>query len=514
MDDEQLKCAAAVLEKYAHVFSQKCAAAVAVGVEHEIDTGSAKPVNVAPGRRPPRDRKLVSDMTKEMVENGVCEASHSPWSSPVTLKTKKDGSTRFCIDYRRLNKLTVKDSYPLPRMDDCLAALGGNLFFSTLDLVSGYWQIPVAEKDREKTAFVTGDGLYQFKVMPFGLQNAPATFQRYMDKVLGGLKWQQLLVYMDDICVFGRTFEAHLASLEATLQRLEAHGLRLKPSKCMLFQKEFLYLGHVVSAEGIRADEKKKRAVIEMPVPTNVKQVRSFIGMCSYYRLFIKHFAIVCEPLNKLIKKDVEFEWGLEQQNAFDKIKNILASTPMLNYPNMDLPFVVQTDACDDGLGAVLSQVVDDIERVIEYRSRVLQPAEKIWPVREKEALAIIYACETFRPYLYGSKFVIETDHQSLKWLMTATSPARLVRWALRLSEFDFEIKYKRGNANGNADALSRLPLANACVNGTSCQADEVWSVSEMRELARVGTETTGEMSSLATLLSMVETRNERESTE
>ena len=244
-----------------------------------------------------------------MLNDGVCVPSASPWSSPVTLKKKKDGSIRFCIDYRALNALTRRDAYPLPRIDDSLAALGGKTFFSVLDLVSGYWQIPVAERDRSKTAFITADGLFEFKVMPFGLTNAPATFQRFMDRVLGGLKWQHLLVYMDDICVFGRDFGSHLQSLRLTFARLSEYNLKLKPSKCRLLQREFIYLGHVVSGDGVRVDKSKIAAILDMPAPQSTKQLRSFLGMCGYYRLFIKNYAARSAPLTSKTGPGVQFEW-------------------------------------------------------------------------------------------------------------------------------------------------------------------------------------------------------------
>jgi hypothetical protein len=224
-------------------------------------------------------------------------------------------------------------------------------------------------------------------------------------------------------------------------------------------------LGHIVTGEGIKADKKKINAVLAMPTPKNIKQLRSFLGLCNYYRKFIKNYTLHCAPLYELLSK--EFSWTEEATEVFERLKLLLTTTPMLHYPDFKKVFKVSTDASDEGIGGVLSQTNDEgEEKVIQYISRTLQPAEQKWSVREKEALAIIFACETFRPYLYGSKFIIFTDHQSLQWLMKATTPARLVRWALRLAEYDFEIKYKKGEENANADALSRLP-SDADINDT-----------------------------------------------
>lgn len=427
-------------------------------VQHPIDTGNELPIHSVPYRVSPKERDEISKQINEMITKGVIQPSRSPWSSPVVLVNKKDGTVRFCVDYRKLNAITKKDVYPLPRIDDALASFHDVRYFSTLDLICGYWQVPVRKSDQEKTAFVTHNGLYEFTVMPFGLSNAPATFQRLMDMVLAGLKWKSCLVYLDDIIVFSRTYEEHLTHLEEVFQRLEEHELRLKPSKCYLCYNEIIYLGHRISKDGVAPDPAKVEAITKMPKPRDITELRSFLGLCNYYRNFIHNFADKMSPLYNITKSNMHFQWLDQHDNVFKQIKEELTREPILRHPDFNFPFIIQTDASNVGIGAVLVQWINDEYRVIQYISRILQAPERKWSTREKEALAILWACEQFRPYIIGSHFTVETDHQSLKWLLEAKAPARLVRWALRLSEFDFEIRYRRGSQNANADALSRLP--------------------------------------------------------
>ena len=459
LDEVQLKQLQQLLYRYGHVFNPKTKGPpVAKFVNHSIDTGRERPIHSAPYHVGHKQKVIVDSQIKEMLDNNVIRPSRSPWSSPVVLVNKKDGNIRFCIDYRKLNQITKKDVYPLPRIDDCLSVLGNAKFFSTFDLVSGYWQIPVNLEDQEKTAFISHAELYEFIKMPFGLTNAPATFQRYMDIALAGLKWTCCLVYLDDIIVFSSTFEEHLVDVEAVFKRLEEHNLGLKASKCHMCRDRLLYLGHQISPEGISPNPDKVKAINEMDHPRNRKELRRFLGMCSYYRKFIKNFADIASPLNMLNKDHVEFHWQSDQQEAFEILKCRLISPVLLKHPNFAEPFIIQTDASDEGIGAVLCQRYDGQEHVTQYISRTLQPAEKKWATRDKEALAILWACEQFRPYVVGTSFIVESDHESLQWLRKATTPARVVRWAVRLDEFDFSLVYKKGIANPVADALSRTP--------------------------------------------------------
>ena len=296
-----------------------------------------------------------------MLDLGVIEASESPWASPIVLVQNKDGGVRFCVDYRKLNRVRKLDEFPLPRIDDTLEQLAGSRYFSTLDLASGgYWQIAMDSESKEKTTFTTYSGLFQFRKMPFGFVNAPATFQRLMEVVLAGLARKVCVVYLDDILVFGRTLTEHNANLALVLERLRVAGLRLKPRKCRFALEEVEYLGHLVSADGVRTDTKKLRAVEEFSTPHDLKTLRSFIGLATYYRKFVSGFGKVAGPLHALTKKDVPFLWTPACQSAFSKLKELLTSAPVLAYPDFSRPFILETDSSGAGLGAVLAQRQDD----------------------------------------------------------------------------------------------------------------------------------------------------------
>ena len=432
--------------------------------EHRIETGDNKPVKVPPRRVPIHKRGEVEDTVKRLSDQGLIEPSTSPWSSALVLVKKKDGSLRCCVDYRLLNAATIKDSYPLPRIDDTLDALVGSKWFSTLDLKSGYHQVPVAEVDRPKTAFSAGNSLWQWRVLPFGLSNAPATFERLMESVLAGMHWRTLLVYLDDIIVFGKTFEEELQRLEEVFRRMRRANLKLSPKKCLLFRSEVPFLGHIVSRDGVRTDPIKTTAVAEWPVPANVTELRSFLGFCTYYRRFVRDFSKLAAPLHDLTKAGVPFKWNSACHAAFENLKEVLTNAPVLQYPDPHKPFILDTDASSVGVGAVLSQVIDGVERVVAYFSRTLSPAERNYCVTRRELLAVLTAVRHFHSYLYGSQFTIRTDHASLQWLHHLKDPeGQLARWLARLGQYSYHIVHRPGERHANADAMSRRPCPDDC---------------------------------------------------
>ena len=464
-------------------------------LSHSIHTGDATPVRQPVRRIPPYRRQEVQTLLDEMLEQEVIQRSTSPWASPIVLVRKKDGTTRFCVDYRKLNDVTRKDAYPLPRIDATLDTLAGSKWFSTLDLLSGYWQVEVAEEDRHKTAFCTTEGLFEFKVMPFGLCNAPATFQRLMDLVLAGLQWSHCLVYLDDVIILGHTFVDHLRNLQAVFQRLRDAGLRLKSSKCAFFQPKVQYLGHVISEEGVAADPTKIEKVATWPIPLSTREVQRFLGFASYYRRFIRDFAQIAKPLHRLTERARAFHWTADCQSAFEELRHHLSTAPVLAHPNFSRPFILDTDASDTGIGAVLSQIDDNgMERVVAYGSRVLSKPERRYCVTRRELLAVVFFTRQFRPYLAGHHFTLRTDHGSLTWLRNFKEPeGQLARWLERLQEFDFDTVHRRGRKHTNADALSRLPCtqcgrenhstAPALVAVTGILPSERHSLDELRQL-------------------------------
>lgn len=428
-------------------------------VSHDIDTGDIRPIRQPPRRIPTALQEEFDKEMQGMIDKGVIEQGQSPWASPVVLVRKKDGTLRFCVDYRRLNEKTEFDAYPLPRIDETLEALSGAKFFSTLDLLSGYWQVGLTPEARLKSAFCVRSGLYLWNVMPFGLCNAPSTFERLMESVLQNLQWSTCLIYLDDVVIFGRSEEELIQRMDTVFERLRAAGLKLKPRKCHLFARRTDYLGHVISADGIAVSPEKVAAVKDWPQPENVTDVRSFLGTANYYRRFCKDFASIAAPLHRLTDKGARFVWQAEHQQAFDHIKSMLCTAPVLAYPVANAPIILDTDASLTGIGAVLSQVIDGQERVLGYASKALSRTERNYCVTRRELLAVVFFIRHFRPYLYGREFTVRTDHASLKWLYRFKEPeGQLARWMETLSEYRFIIIHRDGKKHGNADGLSRQP--------------------------------------------------------
>jgi len=429
-------------------------------VQHHIDTGSSKPVHRPTFRTSPKEKEMIRKEVQALTDKGIVSPSSSPWNTNVVLVRKKDGGHRLCIDFRALNDVTKKDVYPLPRIDEILDTLNGMRYFSTLDQANAYWSIPIAPEDREKTAFCTPQGLYEFHYLPFGLCNAPATFQRLMDVLLSGLQWKTALVYLDDILVFASSHDQMLDRLKEILDRLSFGGLKLRLNKCKFCFNEVEYLGYKISGKGIEPDRQKISAIKNIPVPKSPKELKSFLGLVSYYRRFIMNCARITDPLNCLLRKNTKYDWKTDQQVAFDHLKDLLTSAPILAHPNFQRPFILQTDASIEGIGAVLSQLDSfDHEHPIAYASRALKPAEKNYPITELETLAVVEFTKYFRPYLYQQEVIVHTDHTAVTAVLCKANPSsRIARWGLALAGFHLTIQPRKGSKNQNADALSRLP--------------------------------------------------------
>ena len=434
--------------------------------EREID----HEIKMTPGAEPPHQRMhrhspLENDETKrqlaELVEQGWIQPSRSPFGAPVLFVKKKDGTLRMCIDYRALNSATVRSRYPLPRIDELLDRLQGARVFSKLDLTSGYHQIRIAPEDVPKTAFLTRYGQFEFLVLPFGLCNAPATFQRVMNGVFSRDMDAFVIVYLDDILVFSKTESEHAEHLGTVLALLRKHKLYAKRSKCEFGLSELSFLGHVVGAEGIKADPAKVAAVADWPTPKNVGEVRSFVGLATFMRLFVDHFSGVAAPLTDLTKESQSFVWGAEQAAAFAELKRRLSTSPVVLSPDLSLPFTLHCDASElqGSLGACLFQDQGSGLQPIAYHSRKLNSAEMNYAVHEKELLAVIDSLKHWRHYLGGGLCTVCTDHRSVEgFLFQRQLTRRQARWQQFLSDYECTLQYIPGKANVVADALSRRP--------------------------------------------------------
>lgn len=444
--------------------------------KHRINLTDDTPIKQRCRFIPPRIYDELAEHLQMLLDMQVISESDSPWSQNLVYARKKDGSLRLCQDFRALNARTIQDAYEIPRMDDLLNVIKGMKWVSTIDLAWSYWQTEIDERDRHKTAFTVGHlGHFQWNRMAFGLTSAPATQQKLMSRILKGLHMRCCVVYLDDVLVFSSSFEQHLKDLSAVIKRITDAGLKIKGSKCEFFQKSAKFLGHVVSDKGIHTNPEYIQAVREYPTPQSTKDIERFLGLAGFYRKFIKSYSNVARPLLDLLegrgkkksksKKPLPFQWGDGQQQAFDALKDLLTTAPVLRYPDFSKPFLVRTDASGSGLGAVLCQTEEGSRtpHVIAYASRSLRKGEKCYSAYKLEFKALHWAVTVkFREFLSYGHFTVTTDHNPLTYLLTtAKLDATTVRWVGELANFSFDIHYKKGSSNQDADTLSRIPWKN-----------------------------------------------------
>ena len=429
---------------------------------HDIDVGDAVPIKQWFYRVPPAKQKVLEAEVQYHIENGLAKASYSSWASPCLLVAKPDSTFRFCTDYRKVNSVTKPDSFPLPRIEDCVDRVGAAKFVSQCDLLKGYYQIPLTPRAQEISAFVTPSGLYSYNVMSFGLSNAPSSFQRLMNCVISGL--EGCAVYLDDVVTYSDTWPEQLSRLTALFDRLAEAKLTINLAKCEFAQARVVYLGKVVGQGEVRPVRAKVTAIDQFPPPTTKKEVMRFLGMVGYYQSFCYNFSTVVAPLTNLLKGKTSFEWSADCQQAFDNAKLLLSTAPVLAAPRLDQPFEIQVDASQVGAGAVLMQEDDDgIDRPVCYFSRNFNKYQANYSTIDKEALALVWVLQHLDVYVGGGVYpvVVFSDHNPLTFLHSLQNPnQRLMRWALFLQPYTLNIRHIRGVDNVMADALSRAPGA------------------------------------------------------
>lgn len=440
--------------------------------KHKIRTADEDPVYTKSYRYPFIHRQEVKDQITKMLQQNIIRPSESAWSSPIWVVPKKQDASgkpkwRLVVDFRKLNQKTIDDKYPIPNITDVLDKLGKCHYFSTLDLASGFYQIEMDPEHIPKTAFSVEHGHFEFLRMPMGLKNAPSTFQRVMDDVLKDLQNRICLVYLDDIIVFSVSLQEHIVNLGKVFERLRDSNLKIQLNKSEFMKLETVYLGHVISKDGIKPNPEKITAIQRFPIPKTTTEIKRFLGLVGYYRKFIPNFARITKPMTQCLKKGAKIKCDdLNYVNCFETCKTLLMNDPILQYPDFTKEFILTTDASNLAIGAILSQGPLGSDKPIAYASRTLNTSEINYSTIEKELLAIVWATKYFRPYLFGRTFKIVTDHRPLQWVMNIKEPnSRLTRWRLKLSEYNFTVVYKPGKSNTNADALSRIQINSDDIN-------------------------------------------------
>ena len=474
VDKKQREQITNMLWKYGALFDTSKPSKIEITLKNAIDTGTHRPIHTPPYRKSNKDQETLNEETQKLMNKGIIEHSTSPWSSPVVLVKKKDGTTRFCVDYRRLNQITVKDAFPLPRIDDIYDQLTEATHFTKFDFKAGYFQVPLDKADRPKTAFSTRDGHFQFKVLPQGLTNGPPTFQRIVNQILGPNRWKHMLAYIDDIIIYSKNFAEHVQHIEEVCSLLKEANFKLNIEKCEVARTEILFLGHVVAQGTIKPDPENIRGLAETREPTTAEEAFRFVKAAEYYRKFIPKFSSIAAPLHKYspttiqqqqmkAQKKQPFELTEDAKEAFHKLKQILTTELVLNLPDDALPFKVQTDASTDGIGAVLLQVTSQGDRPLAYMSKKLTKTQMKWPTIEQECYAIIQAVDKWDKYLRGQEFLVETDHEPLvSFVSKEQVNKKCERWRLKLAEYRLKVKHIQGKKNNMADYLSRSPVDDA----------------------------------------------------
>lgn len=463
-----------LLREFADIFSvDKNDIGLTKLVSHEIDTGGEGPIVCQHRRIPIHLEDKVERMIQDFESKGIIRPSESPWNAPLVVVPKKNGDIRLTVDYRRLNAITKRPIFPIPDTRQLLDTLQGSAYYTTLDLSSGYYNVPMHEPDICKTAFSTRKNHWEFVRMPMGLSTSPSTFQRLMHKVFDKENWQQCLIYLDDILVFSRNLEEQTERLRTIFERIRAAGLKLSPEKCEFFKREVSYLGYTITENGTKTDENKINKIKNWSAPKSAEDLRAWLGLCGYYRQFIKNYAQLVAPLEKMCtviwnkkkRKETEIEWNLKCQESFEKLKTALTNAPVLAYPTKEGQFILDTDASHDCMGSVLSQIQDGEEKVIAYASKKFTQSQRQYCITRKELLAVHHFVHHFKHYLLGRRFIVRTDHRALTWMLNWKNPntSQYCRWRQELEIFDMDVQYRRGSEHTNADVLSRLPQCQQC---------------------------------------------------